>query len=157
MQSTWEEAHSSALRELYEKGVPFSEVARALNERFGTAYSRNAAIGRARRMGLSVPERAGPAGPFPAARKPDARRILGKRARKPPGARGQTRHTGTRRLTPTLISESFFRARRRQVRSAVRHCALGHAGQQDGDSRQRGTGGLCRAKDDLRAVSCKGL
>jgi GcrA cell cycle regulator len=81
MQSTWEEAHSSALRELVEKGVPFSEVARALNKRFGTAYSRNAAIGRARRMGLSVPERAGPAGPFPAARKPDARRILGKRAR----------------------------------------------------------------------------
>jgi hypothetical protein len=65
MQSTWEEAHSSALRELDEKGVPFSEVARALNERFGTAYSRNAAIGRARRMGLSVPERASSQGRFP--------------------------------------------------------------------------------------------
>jgi GcrA cell cycle regulator len=75
MQSTWEEAHSTALRELVEKGVPFSEVARALNKRFGTAYSRNAVIGRARRMGLSVPERAGPPGPFPAARKPDAKRI----------------------------------------------------------------------------------
>src|ERR1700679_2007653 len=81
MQSTWEEAHSSALRELVAKGVPFSEIARALNERFGTAYTRNAAIGRARRLGLSVPQRADPAGPFPAAKKPDARRICEKRAR----------------------------------------------------------------------------
>jgi hypothetical protein len=81
MQSTWEEAHSTALRELVEKGVPFSEIARALNERFGTAYTRNAAIGRARRMGLSVPERPGGAGPFPAAKKPDAKRIREKRAR----------------------------------------------------------------------------
>jgi GcrA cell cycle regulator len=81
MQSTWEEAHSAALRELVAKGVPFSEIARALNERFGTAYTRNAAIGRARRLGLSVPQRADPAGPFPAAKKPDARRIHQKRAR----------------------------------------------------------------------------
>jgi GcrA cell cycle regulator len=81
MQSTWEEAHSSALRELVEKGLPFSEIARALNARFGTAYTRNAAIGRARRLGLSVPQRADPAGPFPAAKKPDARRIIEKRAR----------------------------------------------------------------------------
>jgi GcrA cell cycle regulator len=81
MQSTWEEAHSSALRELVEKGLPFSEIARALNQRFGTAYTRNAAIGRARRLGLSVPQPADPAGPFPAAKKPDARRIREKRAR----------------------------------------------------------------------------
>jgi GcrA cell cycle regulator len=81
MQSTWEEAHSTALRELVEKGVPFSEIARALNERFATAYTRNAAIGRARRMGLSVPQRPGGAGPFPAAKKPDAKRIRERRAR----------------------------------------------------------------------------
>jgi GcrA cell cycle regulator len=81
MQSSWEEAHSIALRELVEKGVPFSEIARALNARFGTAYSRNAAIGRARRMGLSVPLPLSPAGPFPAAKKPDARRICEKRSR----------------------------------------------------------------------------
>src|ERR1700761_7995065 len=55
MQSTWEDAHSAALREYLDKGLPFSEIARALNQRFGTTYSRNAAIGRARRMGLSVP------------------------------------------------------------------------------------------------------
>ena len=46
MQSTWEGAHSAALRELVDKGVTFSEIARLLNERFGTAYTRNATIGR---------------------------------------------------------------------------------------------------------------
>jgi len=52
MQVNWEEAHCAALREYHGKGMSFSEIARALNARFGTAYSRNAAIGRARRMGL---------------------------------------------------------------------------------------------------------
>jgi GcrA cell cycle regulator len=56
MQLNWEEAHSTALRECLQKGMSFSEAARTLNERFGTAYSRNAAIGRARRIGLSSPE-----------------------------------------------------------------------------------------------------
>jgi GcrA cell cycle regulator len=40
MQSNWEEAHSKALRECVEKGMSFAEAARALNERFGTAYTR---------------------------------------------------------------------------------------------------------------------
>ena len=81
MQSTWEEAHSVALRELVEKGLSFKEIARALNERFGTAYTRNAAIGRARRLGLSTPERSGAGGVFAAARRPDARKICERRAR----------------------------------------------------------------------------
>ena len=81
MQSTWEDAHSVALRELVEKGLSFKEIARALNERFGTAYTRNAAIGRARRLGLSTPKPAGPSGVFAAARKPDARKICERRAR----------------------------------------------------------------------------
>ena len=38
MQSTWEEPHSAALREYLDKGMSFSEIARALNQRFGTAY-----------------------------------------------------------------------------------------------------------------------
>jgi GcrA cell cycle regulator len=83
MQSTWEEPHSAALRECVEKGMSFSEIARTLNGRFGTAYTRNATIGRARRMGLSVPRPAGSAGPFPAPKKPDARRIRQMRARSP--------------------------------------------------------------------------
>jgi GcrA cell cycle regulator len=81
MQSTWEDAHSLALRELVEKGMSFKEIARALNERFGTAYSRNAAIGRARRLELSTPERSGAGGVFAAPRIPDARKIVEKRAR----------------------------------------------------------------------------
>jgi GcrA cell cycle regulator len=59
MQSSWEAAHSQALREYLAKGMPFSEIADAINARFGTDYSRNAAIGRARRMGLAVPDRPG--------------------------------------------------------------------------------------------------
>jgi GcrA cell cycle regulator len=57
MQVNWEEAHCAALREYHHKGMSFSEIARALNARFGTGYSRNAAIGRARRMGLASPGR----------------------------------------------------------------------------------------------------
>jgi GcrA cell cycle regulator len=57
MQSNWEAAHSQALREYHAKGMTFSEIADALNARFGTAYSRNATIGRGRRLGLGGPER----------------------------------------------------------------------------------------------------
>jgi len=87
MQSPWEEAHSTALRELVDKGVRFSEIARLLNARFGTAYTRNAAIGRARRLGLSAPALAGSSGVFQGPKRADARRISKKRARilaKPP-------------------------------------------------------------------------
>ncbi len=57
MQSSWAEEHSQALREYLAKGRSFSEIANAINARFSTAYSRNATIGRARRLGLSAPER----------------------------------------------------------------------------------------------------
>src|SRR5512146_1083003 len=57
MQSSWEARHSEALREYLAKGMSFSEIADALNAKFGTAYSRNAAIGRARRLGLAGPGR----------------------------------------------------------------------------------------------------
>src|SRR5689334_11112422 len=46
--------------------MSYRDAADALNARFGTAYSRDAAIGRARRMGLGESERAG-APPVPAA------------------------------------------------------------------------------------------
>jgi GcrA cell cycle regulator len=57
MQSSWQAAHSQALREYLAKGMSYSEIADALNARFGTVYSRSSAIGRARRMGLAGPER----------------------------------------------------------------------------------------------------
>jgi GcrA cell cycle regulator len=55
--SNWAEEHSQALREFLGKSLSFSEIAHAINARFNTAYSRNATIGRARRMGLAGPEK----------------------------------------------------------------------------------------------------
>ena len=37
---------------MWQKGLSFAEAAREINSKFGTAYTRSAAIGRARRMGL---------------------------------------------------------------------------------------------------------
>jgi GcrA cell cycle regulator len=56
---SWAPEHTSALREFIAKGMSFAAAADALNARFGTTYSRNAAIGRARRIGLAVPARGG--------------------------------------------------------------------------------------------------
>jgi len=56
MQSSWQAAHSQALREYLARGMSYLEIADALNARFGTAYSRSSAIGRARRMGLAGAE-----------------------------------------------------------------------------------------------------
>ncbi len=53
MQSTnWTPEHSLALREYLARGMSYSEIADTINEKFKTAYSRNATIGRARRIGL---------------------------------------------------------------------------------------------------------
>src|ERR1700760_965794 len=82
MQFLWEEAHCAALRDYLAKGMTFSEIARALNQRFGTAYTRNAAIGRARRMGLSVPVQPHSASVMSAPKKPHARRSGERRSRK---------------------------------------------------------------------------
>ncbi len=56
MQSTdWPDQHSKMLRELHAKGRSYAEIARALNRQFGTAYTRNATLGRGKRMGLVTP------------------------------------------------------------------------------------------------------
>lgn len=70
MQSSWAEEHSQALREYLGKGMSFSQIAKAINARFNTAYSRNATIGRARRMGFS-----GPADDIPARPKRRTKRL----------------------------------------------------------------------------------
>jgi len=60
MQSTgWAAEHCAALREYLAKGMSYSEIAGAINEKFNTAYTRNATLGRARRMGLGSPVRPG--------------------------------------------------------------------------------------------------
>jgi GcrA cell cycle regulator len=58
MQSTnWTEEHCRALREFLESGISYSRAADAINAKFKTGYSRNATIGRAKRMGLAGPDR----------------------------------------------------------------------------------------------------
>jgi len=54
MQINWAPAHCDALRECLANGMSFAEAADAINTMFGAAYSRNATIGRAKRMGLAA-------------------------------------------------------------------------------------------------------
>jgi len=51
-QTGWPPEHSDTLRRYLVAGLPFSEIVKAINLKFKTAYTRNAAIGRAKRMGL---------------------------------------------------------------------------------------------------------
>lgn len=55
--TSWAAEHSDALREHLARGVSFSQAAERINARFKTAYSRSAAIGRARRLGIAGPVR----------------------------------------------------------------------------------------------------
>ncbi|WP_027528415.1 GcrA family cell cycle regulator [Bradyrhizobium sp. Ec3.3] len=50
----WASEHSDALRDYFLKGLSFAEIGKEINARFGTNYSRNAVIGRAKRMGLAA-------------------------------------------------------------------------------------------------------
>jgi GcrA cell cycle regulator len=56
MQKDWPPEHSQALRQHHARGMSYAQIAAAINVRFGTGYSRSAAIGRAKRLGLAVPE-----------------------------------------------------------------------------------------------------
>jgi GcrA cell cycle regulator len=49
----WADDHSDRMEVLWRQGLSMSEIARALSKEYGLAYSRNAVIGRANRMGLS--------------------------------------------------------------------------------------------------------
>jgi GcrA cell cycle regulator len=53
----WTPEHSQALRDHVARGISFARAAAEINAQFGTAYTRNAAIGRGKRMGLVVPVR----------------------------------------------------------------------------------------------------
>jgi GcrA cell cycle regulator len=83
----WAPAHCEALREYVTKGLSFAEAALEINRKFGTDYTRNAAIGRARRMGLVASARSQRAPKLPptkAARPPRSRRQ--ERRLKPPAS-----------------------------------------------------------------------
>src|SRR6266404_1940730 len=51
--TSWAPEHSDALRELFARDMTFSEIAKAINSKFKTKYSRNATLGRAKRIGLA--------------------------------------------------------------------------------------------------------
>jgi GcrA cell cycle regulator len=57
LSANWAPGHSDALRELLGRGLSFAEIARAINAKFGTDYTRNATLGRARRLKLLRPDR----------------------------------------------------------------------------------------------------
>jgi GcrA cell cycle regulator len=52
---SWASEHSDALREFIALRLSCSEAAAAINRKFGTFYTRNAVLSRARRMGLMAP------------------------------------------------------------------------------------------------------
>lgn len=57
MQVNWPPEHCDALRACLAKGLSFAEAADAINARFRASYSRNATLGRAKRMGLAALDR----------------------------------------------------------------------------------------------------
>ncbi|MGY3605963.1 MULTISPECIES: GcrA family cell cycle regulator [unclassified Bradyrhizobium] len=61
----WAPEHSDALREYLAQGMSFAKIAKTINARFNTDYTRSAAIGRARRLGLSTPDGSPPVTPRP--------------------------------------------------------------------------------------------
>jgi GcrA cell cycle regulator len=98
MQSfSWTPEHCSALKEYVGAGLSFGRAADALNAKFGTAYTRNAVIGRARRMKLAGPARPerGPG------LKPMAPKLAKAAARKSRDGRG-----GELRQAPPVLARS---------------------------------------------------
>ncbi|MGY4571887.1 MULTISPECIES: GcrA family cell cycle regulator [Bradyrhizobium] len=59
----WLPEHSAALQDLRARGLSYSEIADTINATFNTAYTRNAALSRAQRMGLAGLERLEPSLP----------------------------------------------------------------------------------------------
>jgi GcrA cell cycle regulator len=99
-QVSWPPEHSQALREYHAKGMSYSQIARALNARFATEYSRSAVLGRAKRMGLADTDQR-------RAQQPMLERMLRERA-------AQARSSGTKlsdtRPASQILSE--FRPRK---------------------------------------------
>jgi GcrA cell cycle regulator len=77
--SNWAPEHSGALQEYLALGMTYSEIARAINAKFGTHYSRNATISRARRIGLGGPARRPDLTPLPPKDRQVSERLLRQR------------------------------------------------------------------------------
>ncbi len=61
--SDWPPRHSETLRELHAMGLSYGDITKEINFKFKVAYTRNAVLGRAKRMGLVRPERPKDRGP----------------------------------------------------------------------------------------------
>lgn len=59
----WLPEHSAALQDLRVRGLSYSEIADTINATFNTAYTRNATLSRAQRMGLAGLDRLEPSLP----------------------------------------------------------------------------------------------
>jgi len=127
MQSlSWAPEHSAALREFVERGMSYADAADAVNARFGTTYSRSAAIGRAKRMGLVVGGR------------PEDRLAMIPRMQKGPDARGngtrkRSDHHGGVAGSPPASAERAEPAKLRCVGLQPRLLSLAEL--EDGDCR----------------------
>ncbi|WP_314962865.1 GcrA family cell cycle regulator [Bradyrhizobium cosmicum] len=53
----WPSEHSDALRDFFFRNMSYAEIRGEINARFGTAYTRSAVVGRAKRLGLIAPAR----------------------------------------------------------------------------------------------------
>jgi GcrA cell cycle regulator len=111
--TNWTPEHSAALREYHAKGMSYSEIADAINAKFKTSYSRCAAIGRAKRLGLAGPNRPG-----------DRPKSL-PRAKAPRRRKLRKRHaSGSLRLMPMPVFEAVAPVKLRCVEIVPRHLAL---------------------------------
>lgn len=56
----WPDVHIAALKERFDRGMSFAQISADMNATFGTAYSRNACIGKAKRLGLKQSSKPAP-------------------------------------------------------------------------------------------------
>jgi GcrA cell cycle regulator len=103
MQSfSWTAEHSEALQEYVARGMSYAEAAEALNARFGTAYTRSAALGRGKRLGLVVPPRR-EAAPRLAKRAVKPSRVASSKQPERDPARASTPIRGVERAEPAKL------------------------------------------------------
>lgn len=130
MQINWPLEHCHALQECLAKGLSFAEAADAINARFHTGYSRNAALGRAKRMGLAALDR-----PKRSSRAPQQLQ---------PSQLRKIREPATETRPPPAVSERPDRVQLRCVQIVPRHlplidlepgdCRYPYGGDEDGEA-----------------------
>jgi GcrA cell cycle regulator len=111
----WAAEHTELLRKYLASGMSFSKIADAINAKFGTAYSRSAAIGRARRLGLASPKR--------------LKELLSRRPKPPPKVKAPRLHEPRERYvlarpSPTPVVERAGHVKLRSVEIVSRNLSL---------------------------------